>query len=72
MVPGETVLGPPQLAAAHCHPSESVSPQTVKDNKVPDGAPNASSKQEEIRSQEPLFLLPDLNLPAGEDFSSQV
>ena len=71
MVSGNDVLDQSQLAVTHCHPSESVTPQTVQDNKVLDDVANSASKQQEIRNQEPLFLLPDLNMSLGEDFNSQ-
>ncbi|XP_061340096.1 uncharacterized protein LOC133286667 [Gastrolobium bilobum] len=76
MVSDKTVFEPPEIVEAHSHPSVLVSPQTVKDKVLDDEplicAANASSNQKDSSNQESSFLLPDLNLPAGEDFYPNV
>lgn len=73
-VSGKAVLDPPQLLEAQCHPSNSVSPETITHKVLDDDSPvcaaNASSKPQEIGNQESIFVLPDLNLPIDEDLSS--
>ncbi|RDY02460.1 hypothetical protein CR513_14078, partial [Mucuna pruriens] len=60
---GEAVLDPPETVEA----SNLASAQTFKDVCAAATA-SASLNQQEISVQEPLFLLPDLNLPVEEDF----
>ncbi|KAK7349118.1 hypothetical protein VNO77_06222 [Canavalia gladiata] len=71
---GNAVLGPTQFEEVHCHPSKLVSAQTVQDRVVDDELPvcaaSGSSKKQEISNHECSFLLPDLNIPVGEDFYS--
>ncbi|TKY64605.1 hypothetical protein E2542_SST14503 [Spatholobus suberectus] len=70
---GQVVLGPPpQSVEAHCDPSNLASAQNVQD-KILDNeslvcaaSASAPSNQQEIGSQEPSFVLPDLNLPPEE------
>ncbi|CAL0324175.1 unnamed protein product [Lupinus luteus] len=56
---------------AQCHPSSSVSGKKltlkVLDDDAPVPASNASSKAQEIRNQESIFVFPDLNLPVEDD-----
>ncbi|KAJ1396753.1 hypothetical protein SESBI_32357 [Sesbania bispinosa] len=71
---GKIACGPSQFVEAECHPSNSISPKTVTHNVLDDNSPVyaaiASAKAREIGNQESTFVLPDLNLPVDEDFSS--
>ncbi|XP_027344831.1 uncharacterized protein LOC113857233 [Abrus precatorius] len=66
---GKAILYPPQFVEAHCHPAQTVQDKVLNDESFVRIA-IASSKQKEISNQESSFLLPDLNIPIGEDLNS--
>ncbi|CAJ1955005.1 unnamed protein product [Sphenostylis stenocarpa] len=67
---GKAVNDPSQFATSECHPSDSVSRNTVIHDVSPVCAANASPKAQGNGNQESTFVLPDLNLPVDEDFSA--